>query len=227
MKYVLVALETSGEAPSKGARVTEVAAQEVISGAAGRLVHLRISDDSTNVSSVKFETAMSVLNDLIGEGVIVVHDSGQLMRFVRAECRRAGISNPWRRGHQLIDTWAIAKERFPRQRHDLASLTRKAGHPAAGKAESLAEKLTNLLQVAKWLAVISNIGDPKVIQAVVAKDVGESPSSSPSSTMGEATAPVPEAAVAVELSTMAPDSTPRRSLLERLALCWQVLVGQA
>jgi DNA polymerase-3 subunit epsilon len=201
MRRVAVAITTTGSAPMHGARVDELAAVEVIDDKPDKTVHFGIAIDTSTAPAdgrVSFSEAYTALLALIGRDPVIAHDVYDLHRFLRAECKRAGIPHRIKRGHPVTDTLVQAKERFPRQRHDLETIAKKL---------SVVSTATGVLRSLQLLSGIAHeLQSAQSEQPVVLAVVEEAP------------APV---------EGVGPILGSQRSLAARLALCWRVLIGEA
>lgn len=202
MRQVVVVIRTTGPAPMHGARITELGAVELVDGRLGKLQHFSIAADPNAVPDrgrVPFSEAYAALINMLGSSPLVTHDIEVLSRFLRAECKRSGIKYTIKRDQIVVDTWLLAKQRFPRQRHDLEAVAKKLTISADQQATGAARDLQLLIGVANRLDLK---GDDKPPEAA-------------------------PAAPSTPATPVAPPSPPTRSIGERLAMCWRVLVGQA
>src|SRR5689334_10348479 len=122
MRHVAVAIKTTGPDP-KEHRISELAAVEVNDGALGQSLHLQIATDAS--PGIGLPEALARWTKFVGVSEINVHDYYEFKRFLRPECARAGVEFAIAQGHRVVDTWRLAKERFPKQRHSLEAVTRK------------------------------------------------------------------------------------------------------
>ena len=211
MRHVAVAIKTTGRDP-KQHRIAELAAVEMNDGVVGEILHLQIATDSVAGKSqgrLTFQAALARWTEFIAGRTIVVHDYYEFKRFLRAECARANARFDIARGHPMIDTWLLAKERFPKQKHSLDAVTRKLAIETNLAASDALETARIVARVAIMLM------DIRGIHSRSSPAIDEVPAS-----LGEAPALAKPAATP-------PVSPPQRSLLERLTQCWRVLVGHA
>lgn len=202
MRQVVVVIRTTGPAPMHGARITELGAVELVDGRLGKLQHFSIAADSNTVPErgrVPFSEAYATLITMLGSSPLVTHDVEVLSRFLRAECKRSGIKYTIKRDQIVVDTWLLAKQRFPRQRHDLEAVAKKLGvHASVG--------------------LVGTQRDVTLVAGVVTK-LG---------TMAAIDPEEPALSVTISSTPVVNDSSiPTRSLAERLMLCWQILAGSA
>lgn len=203
MRQVVVVIRTTGPAPMHGARITELGAVELVDGRLGKVQHFSIAADPNAVPDrgrVPFSEAYAALITMLASSPLVTHDIEVLSRFLRAECQRSGIKYTIKRDQLVVDTWLLAKQRFPRQRHDLEAVARKLTISADQQATGATRDLQLLIGVVNKLDVKGGDKPPEVASPAV-----------PST---------PATAVA-------PPTAPTRSLGEKLAMCWRVLVGHA
>jgi DNA polymerase III epsilon subunit-like protein len=142
-----VAICTTGPEPKQGHRIAELAAVEIRDGITGEALHLRIAPNAATRSDeadTSFSESIAQWMQFVAGSPLVVHDYYEFKRFLRAECKRMGVGFDITRDYPVIDTWLLAKERFPRQRHGLAAVIRKLGieaNPTALDALTMARMI--------------------------------------------------------------------------------------
>ena len=147
MRYVFLDTETTGLSPTTGHKIVEIGAVEIIDHAlTGKVFHhyinpMRESDESAlSVHGLTTEflsdkpqfhhIAVDLLAFLSGAKVFI-HNAPFDVAFIEAELSAMGISglNPSR----IIDTLAIAKQKFPNQRNNLDALCERLGVDNSGR----------------------------------------------------------------------------------------------
>lgn len=167
LDYVVVDVETTGTSPSKGDRVTEIAAVEVTSGRVTGEFSTLVNperpippgvSDLTGITAEmvedapRFEEVAPAVRDRLEGRIFVAHNVPFDWRFVSSEMRRASSVLP--EGPRLC-TLRLARRALPDlPRKGLDAVTRHFGvevedrHRAAGDAVATAEVLLRLLEEA-------------------------------------------------------------------------------
>jgi DNA polymerase III epsilon subunit-like protein len=200
MRQVVIAIATTGNNPKDGARISELAAIEHEDGKpTGRTLHLSFATAAASEGGT-FVQQFDVLDNLIGEATIVVFNAALWRKFLRPELRHVRGRGSRRLLTQTVDVSQWARARFPRQRRDLAALARKFG-------VHVSPDTTGPAHDAAMLSAINGI-----MSAPPCKVATPMPAST-----NESGLPI--------TSTVA--RAMQRPLIDRLATCWRVLIGQA
>jgi DNA polymerase III epsilon subunit-like protein len=135
---------------------------------------------------------------------MIVHDYYEFMRFLRAECAYAKMGFDIARDYPVTDTWLLAKQRFPKQRHSLDAVARKVGIESNLAASDALERVKMVARVAHKVEVMGSA------DSLTAHPVKTAVASSESTSSKVAVTPLAQ-----------------RSLGERSALCWRVFLDRA
>jgi len=195
MRRVAVAMSTTGPEPKQGHRITELAAVEMNGDAIGETFHLRITQGTASEpgkTEVTFSEALARWMQFVAGSPLVVHDYYEFKRFLRAECQRESVGFDIARDYPLVDTWLLAKERFPRQRHGLTMVTRKLGIEANLAAWDALEAARMVARVASKLSSVkaADPAPPIAVKVIaVAVDAPAANAEQPESELPIATAP--------------------------------------
>lgn len=138
-RAILFDTETTGLEPQLGHRVIEVAALELMNDLpTGRHFHALIHperdipDDATRIHGItlahltdkpRFAEIVDDLLDFFGDGQLVAHNAPFDFAFLDAEFGRLG--RPILERSRMIDTLALAKQRFPGMPNSLDALCRR------------------------------------------------------------------------------------------------------
>ena len=155
MRRVAVAMSTTGPEPKQGHRITELAAVEMNGGTTGETLHLRIMQGAASEpgkTGVTYSEALTRWTQFVAGSPLIVHDYYEFKRFLRAECQRESMGFDIARDYPVVDTWLLAKERFPRQRHGLTTVMRKLGIEANLAAWDALEAAKMVARVASKLS---------------------------------------------------------------------------
>ncbi len=138
-RAVLFDTETTGLDPAQGDRMIEIAGIELMGDLpTGRVLHLLIHperDIPPEASKVhgmtladlegkpRFAEVAQQIIDFFEDSPLIAHNAKFDFRFLDAEFERAGLPKlDWSR---MIDTWEMAKERFPGMPNSLDALCRR------------------------------------------------------------------------------------------------------
>lgn len=140
-RSVILDTETTGLDPEAGHRVLEIAAIELVNDLpTGRHFHSLIDPEcevpveATRVHGFstadlkgkpRFADIAPALLEFLGDGPLIAHNAPFDFAFLNAELRRAG--RPPLDPARMIDTLALAKERFPGLPNSLDALCRRFG----------------------------------------------------------------------------------------------------
>jgi DNA polymerase III epsilon subunit-like protein len=196
MKQTAIAFATTGDDPKKGHRIRELVA--VAKGDEERVLHLCFNVSGEGEGKA-FADQFHELDQLVGEGWVVVHNAAMWKRFLRAELPFLKRANARRMTKNVFDVSSWARRRFPRQRKSLHAIAAKAG-------VVVESNLSGLRGDAERLRLIAEVADEPLLKSLL----GGSPR--------EANSPMPAAR---ELAR------PSRTMRERVQFCWQVLIGRA
>lgn len=147
-------VETTGLNPESGDRIVEIAIERVDPGALEQRYteildpERPIPPEARRIHSIrpaqtrrarKFAAAAPEILALLRDAVWVGHNLNFDIRFVRAECRRAGIhlEPAW-----IIDTWPLSHRLCAIPRHGLAAVADHLGHGGRNLHQALDDILT-------------------------------------------------------------------------------------
>jgi DNA polymerase-3 subunit epsilon len=138
-RSVLFDTETTGLDPALGHRVVEIAAIELINGLPTRnFFHALIDperdvpEDAQRIHGItaaqlrgkpRFAEIVPALLEFLGDGELVAHNAPFDFAFLDAELSRLGL--PRLDPARMVDTWALAKARFPGLPNSLDALCRR------------------------------------------------------------------------------------------------------
>jgi len=141
MRQIVLDTETTGLDPLQGDRVIEVAAVELVNLLPTGAVFHRLVDPGRDIPAEAtrihgftnadlagkpaFEAIAKGLLDFLGDAPIVAHNAPFDFGFLDAEFSRCGLP-PLDRG-RMIDSLALAKQRFPGMPNSLDALCRRLG----------------------------------------------------------------------------------------------------
>lgn len=200
MRQVVIAFATTGMTPKDGARISELAALEIVGGQpTARTLAMTFKTDAGR-DGITFAEQFDALDVFIGDVPVVVFNATIWRRFLRAELRHIRKRGARRLLTQFIDLSQQARQRFPKQRKDLAALARKLGVNVNSDEVGIARDAALLAGIA---AKIASPYNPVISKPRASIEV------SPSQPIVDAASVMP------------------RSFGKRLALCWRVLIGQA
>jgi DNA polymerase-3 subunit epsilon len=139
IRSVLFDTETTGLDPKTGDRVVEVAALELVNDLpTGRHFHALIHpdrdipEDASRIHGLtldrlhdkpRFAAIAADLHAFLGDGSLVAHNAPFDFGFLNAEFKRAG--QPLLDMARMVDTLALAKQRFPGMPNSLDALCRR------------------------------------------------------------------------------------------------------
>ena len=138
-RSVLFDTETTGLVPAEGHRIVEIAALELINELpTGRHFHAEIDperdipEEAARIHGLtaarlagkpRFEAIINGLLTFLGDGPLIAHNAPFDFGFLDAELARVG--RPALDPARMIDTLALAKQRFPGMPNSLDSLCRR------------------------------------------------------------------------------------------------------
>ena len=167
MREIVLDTETTGLDPSRGDRLVEIGAVEIVNQiATGRTYHVlinperdvpeeafRVHGHSTDLLRDKpvFSAVVADFLAFIGEDRLVIHNAEFDMRFLNAELALAGL--PAIPMDRVIDTLALARRKHPGMQNSLDALcdryridrSRRVKHGALLDSEILVEVYSELL----------------------------------------------------------------------------------
>jgi DNA polymerase III subunit epsilon len=167
MREIVLDTETTGFEPSEGHRIVEIGAVELLNHMpTGRTYHQYINPErdmpteAFNVHGLSeeflrghpvFRNIAKDFVDFIGDARLVIHNAAFDIKFLNFELGRVGLTHlSWDR---VVDTLAIARQRFPGSPASLDALCRRFGvdnsarekHGALLDSEILAEVYLELI----------------------------------------------------------------------------------
>lgn len=167
MREIVLDTETTGFEPSEGHRIVEIGAVELLNHMpTGRTYHQYINPErdmppeAFNVHGLSeeflrghpvFRAIARDFVDFIGDARLVIHNAAFDIKFLNYELGRVGLTHlAWDR---VVDTLAIARQRFPGSPASLDALCRRFGvdnsarekHGALLDSEILAEVYLELI----------------------------------------------------------------------------------
>lgn len=147
--HVVAAFRVSGDAPSKGARITELLLVKV-SEAGHEVARLRLPEDAAHVSAEPALTpeAFGRLVEFAGTEPVVVHDGYNWKRFLRQEFASQPAAEVRRFLHQAVDVSAWSQQQYPKQRKDLASICKRLKIKLSADLDSVEHEAAALRQIA-------------------------------------------------------------------------------
>lgn len=138
-RSVLFDTETTGLDPTEGHRVLEIAALELVNDLpSGRYFHAEIDperdipEEASRIHGLtgerlagkpKFAALAPALREFLGDGPLIAHNAPFDFAFLNAEYARLGW--PALAPGRMIDTLAMAKQRFPGMPNSLDALCRR------------------------------------------------------------------------------------------------------
>ncbi|WP_137127057.1 DNA polymerase III subunit epsilon [Roseomonas sp. HF4] len=141
MRQIILDTETTGLDPLQGDRVIEVAAVEIVNLLPTGAVFHRLIDPGRDIPAEAtrihgftnadlagkpaFAAIAQDLLDFLGDAPIVAHNAPFDFGFLDAEFRRCGMPVLDRR--RMVDSLALAKERYPGMPNSLDALCRRVG----------------------------------------------------------------------------------------------------
>lgn len=171
LDYVVVDVETTGVAPSRGHRVTEIAAVQVSGGCVagefstlvnpGRPIPARIRDltgitDEMVADAPSFEDVSDVVRKELEDRVFVAHNVPFDWRFLTAEMRRARSLAP--DGPRLC-TLRLARRALPGlSRKGLDAVSRHFDVEIAGRHRALGDALATATVLLRLLEEVDRLG---------------------------------------------------------------------
>ena len=201
MRKVAVMFFTTGASPKDGHRVTELLAAELLQGkASGKTLRQSYAPDGES-GGRSLAQQFDELDAFIGDAKVVVYHAPTWRKFMRVELQNVKKASARRLVREVDDVVTWAYQRFPKQRKDLASLGKKVGVKLDASVEGIERDAALLIGV------------------VVAMAAGAMPAIEARPDSVAADESLKEIREAPEIA--------RRSLGERLHLCWRVLSGQA
>jgi DNA polymerase-3 subunit epsilon len=144
MRQIILDTETTGLEVQRGHRVIEIGCVELVQRRpTGRTFHYYLNPDRaidegaravTGISDEflldkpRFAEIAAEFLEFIDEAEIIAHNAAFDMGFLEAELVRAGVDGPRLADRvQVLDTLALAREKFPGQRNNLDALCRRLG----------------------------------------------------------------------------------------------------
>ena len=140
-REIILDTETTGLSPRDGHRIVEIGAIELINHMpSGQTFHVYLDPERDmpkeaeavhGLSSVflkgkpRFASIAKDFLTFVGESVLVIHNANFDMGFINWELRNVNL-NPIKMG-QVIDTLAIAKQKFPMASNSLDALCKRFG----------------------------------------------------------------------------------------------------
>lgn len=160
-------VETTGLNPEAGDRIVEIAIERVDPGALEeRYTEILdperpIPPEARRVHSIRpaqtrraraFASAAPGILDLLRDAVWVGHNLNFDIRFVRAECRRAGLrlEPAW-----IVDTWPLSHRLCAIPRHGLEAVANHLGHGGRNLHQALDDILTTRAVLASLVHLLS------------------------------------------------------------------------
>ncbi|WP_198369042.1 DNA polymerase III subunit epsilon [Roseomonas rosulenta] len=141
MRQIILDTETTGLDPLQGDRVIEVAAVELVNLLPTGAVFHRLVDPQRDIPAEatrihgftngdlagkpRFADIIAELVSFLGDAPIIAHNAPFDFGFLDAEFRRCGVQ-PLDRG-RMIDSLALAKQRYPGMPNSLDALCRRLG----------------------------------------------------------------------------------------------------
>jgi len=141
MRQIILDTETTGLDPLQGDRVIEVAAVELVNLLPTGAVFHRLVDPERDIPAEatrihgftngdlagkpRFADIVAELVAFLGDAPIVAHNAPFDFGFLDAEFRRCGVTPLDRR--RMVDSLALAKQRFPGMPNSLDALCRRLG----------------------------------------------------------------------------------------------------
>jgi DNA polymerase III epsilon subunit-like protein len=198
--YVVVAFRTSGDSPSKGARVTQLLLVK-LSEAGKEVAKLGLPEDREQVSGEPVLTPefLSRLVEFVGQSHVVTHDGYNWKRFLRQELASQSKGQVKEFLAQTVDVSEWSQQRFPKQRKDMRAICKRL------KIE-LPVELQGLEHEAEVIRLIM----PHMLQAPVRLET-------PIKTVAASTLPAKEARKIKQISL---------NFNARLRHAWKVLMGK-
>lgn len=169
MKQFAVAFTTTGNSPKDGHRFSEMVLVGQENGKPnGQGARFKFAGNADTNDGIEFPAALAAIKTLVGDADVVVHNSGNWRRFLRAELRnikRHGAANLMDR---VIDVNGWAHQRFPRQRKDVTAIARHAGIEIPANLNGLDLEAELLRRIAKLMTPPAILPD-----VALDKDKGE------------------------------------------------------
>lgn len=190
-REIILDTETTGLSPRDGHRIVEIGAIELINHMpSGQTFHVYLDPERDmpkeaeavhGLSSTflkgkpRFANIAQDFLTFVGDAVLIIHNASFDMGFINWELRNVNL-NPIDMG-QVIDTLAIAKQKFPMASNSLDALCRRFGidlarrtkHGALLDSELLADVYLELIggrQTALGLATPDTIKKPRVTSSL-------------------------------------------------------------
>lgn len=144
MRQIILDTETTGLEVQRGHRVVEIGCVEMVQRRpTGRTFHYYLNPDRAMDEGARAVTGLDDeflrdkprFTDIVDEFLafidgaeVIAHNAAFDVAFIEAELARAGIENARLAGRvQVLDTLALAREKFPGQRNSLDALCKRLG----------------------------------------------------------------------------------------------------
>ena len=144
MRQVILDTETTGLEVQRGHRIVEIGCVELVQRRpTGRTFHHYLNPDRAIDEGARAVTGISdeflldkprfgeiaeAFLDFVDGAEVIAHNASFDIGFLDAELTRAGIGNPRLRDRvSVLDTLALAREKFPGQRNGLDALCKRLG----------------------------------------------------------------------------------------------------
>jgi DNA polymerase-3 subunit epsilon len=147
MREIVLDTETTGLDPDEGHRIVEVGAIELLNHLpTGRSFHCYLNPerampaeafaihglgDAFLADKPRFAEIAQEFLDFIADARLVIHNAAFDLRFLNAELERHGHRRL--EGVAVVDTLAVARQRFPGAQHSLDALCRRFGIDASAR----------------------------------------------------------------------------------------------
>ena len=174
MRQIVLDTETTGLEPGKGHRIIEIGCIELSERRrTGEKFHCYLNperevdrgalevhgiDDAFLRDKPRFPDVASALLEFIGDAELVIHNAAFDLGFLDHELALCGRTERFASRTRVLDTLALARERYPGQRNNLDALCRRLGVDASHRELHGALLDASLLAEA-YLALTAGQGD--------------------------------------------------------------------